>query len=160
MITAIVIITILVLVLLVAFLALATQAAVSGSAAEFIAAAEKTGATGAVKMAQVVAELGQKVPTFLKTIFTDERLQAIAQGIFVWMRKYAEAYNKVSQEAPAGAKEPQLNRDALVELLSELMGLGLTAIQEKAKEYGVEITRDATKEEIAKAIIEAAMSRS
>ena len=100
------------------------------------------------------------MPTFLKTIFTDERLQAIAQGIFVWMRKYAEAYNKASQEAPAGAKEPQINREALAELVGELMGLGLTAIREKAREYGIEITEAATEREIAEAIIKAALSKS
>ena len=159
MITAIIIAIIIVLALLVVFLLLTTQAAVPGAAAELIADAEKLTVTGPAKMAFVVQNLATTIPAVLRKVFTDERLQQIAQGIFVWMRKYAQAYETAQASAPPDAKEPELNREALADLVGELFGLGLQALQEKAAEYGIELPERATKKDIAEAIVRAVLEK-
>lgn len=94
---------IVVLALVACFALLAVQAGVPGSAAELIADAEELNASGASKMAFVVQSLAANIPAALRSFFTDERLQRIAQGIFVFMRKYARAYEASQQIAAADA---------------------------------------------------------
>ena len=157
--TAIIIAISIVLVLLVAFLLLAVQAGVSGAAAELIADAEKLDVTGPAKMAFVVQNLATTIPAIVRKVFTDEKLQGIAQSIFVWMRKYAQAYEAAQASAPPDAQEPEINREAVAALVGELFGLGLDALQEKAAEHGIQLPEKATKKDIAEAIIRAALEK-
>lgn len=61
---------------------------------ELIALAEKTGLPGNEKMAQVVEAMYEKVPKWLKKILNKYELEKIAQWVFDWMRKYADAYKE------------------------------------------------------------------
>lgn len=150
---AIIVAVVVALVILVAFLALATWAGIPGSTVELIALAETTGASGASKMAQVVAQLADKIPAALRKVFSDARLQALAQSIFNWMRKYATAYNNAQQQAAPDATEAEISSDALAALVGELMGMTLSALQEKAQELGAELPEKSTKKQAAEAII-------
>ena len=160
MFTAIIVVIIVLLVLLLLFLLLTTKASVPAAAVEFIAIAERSGATGPEKMAQVVAALAAYVPAGLRGIFTNERLQALAQKIFVWMRKYAEAYRKASQDAAPGAAEADLNGAALEILIADLLKMGITSLNIKAAEYGIDVPPDATEKQLALAIIRATLEKS
>jgi len=127
---------------------------------EFVAIAELTGLDGPKKMAIVVASLTEKVPKFLRGIFTAERLEKIAQWIFDWMRKYAVAYNEAIANLEAAPEvEKELALEAATELITELFNLTLTALKDKAAEYGVPIEDRATKKEICEAIIMAILNK-
>ena len=67
----------------------ALKAVLTGDVSQLVALAEMTSLPGPEKMAQVVASMYQHVPKAFRAILTEERLEAIAQGIFNWMRKYA-----------------------------------------------------------------------
>lgn len=65
---------------------------------ELIALAEKTGLPGNEKMAQVVEAMYERVPKWLKKILNKYELEKIAQLVFDWMRKYADAYKEELSE--------------------------------------------------------------
>ena len=65
---------------------------------ELIALAEKTGLPGNEKMAQVVEAMYERVPKWLKKILNKYELEKIAQWVFDWMRKYADAYKEELSE--------------------------------------------------------------
>lgn len=78
-----------------------TRGDVLAVVSELIAQAEKTGLTGPEKMDQVVQLLYDKVPPFLKKVMSEEMLRRMAQGIFDWMRNYADTYLEKKQEQEA-----------------------------------------------------------
>lgn len=78
---------------------------VSEAVSGLIAIAEESELTGPEKMAQVVAALNERVPVPFRGILTEERLEAIAQEVFNWMRLYAKNRAKAEKkksEDPAG----------------------------------------------------------
>lgn len=125
---------------------------------QFIATAEKTGLKGSEKMAQVVSKLYERVPAFLKKFLTEEKLEKIAQWIFDWMREYADSYmsaldsTKGDDEALQKAADV-INAEAVAKVVSELVGLTLEAMKEKAKECGVDPDGLTTKKEVIQAIV-------
>lgn len=69
-----------------------TKGSAVASATEFIALIEDSGLVGKDKMAFVVSQLYQLIPAPLRTIFTEERLEILAQEIFDNMKQYALEY--------------------------------------------------------------------
>ena len=140
---------------------------VLAAVSELVATAEKTGLTGPEKMEQVVAGLYEKVPAPLKKILSEDRLRDIAQGIFNWMRKYADAYVKATEKSntPEERDEAfseavaQLNVDVASEIIAGLYGLGLEALRTKAEEYGVTVGPKDQKRDIIQAIIVAVLNK-
>lgn len=136
---------------------------VFAAVSELIAAAEMTGCTGVEKMRQVVAGLAQMVPAVMRTILTDERLEEIAQWIFDWMRRYADAYRKaigsLGEQADNSKTAETIGKTAAAELIAELYNLTLAALREKATEYGVDCTGLGTKKEVIEAIALAILNK-
>jgi len=79
-----------------------TKGSVFEAASQFIAEIENSGLVGPEKMAYVVSQLFALIPIPLKSIFTESRLQEIAQEVFDTMKEYALKYAKrVDEEAQA-----------------------------------------------------------
>lgn len=134
---------------------------VLGAVSELIALAETSGLTGPEKMAQVVANLYDKIPAPLKKIFTPNRLQSIAQTVFDWMRKYADEYN-ANTEAGIVKTPDEVQVDATVaavDLAIELLKLTVPELKKKAEEYGVELDGLTRKDDILEAIVKAALKK-
>jgi len=66
-----------------------TRGSVFEAASQFIAEIEATGLLGSEKMAFVVRQLIALVPVPLKSVFTEERLEELAQEVFDNMKQYA-----------------------------------------------------------------------
>ena len=128
-----------------------------------IASAEATGLTGAEKMAQVVAQLSDKIPAVLKRVFSKERLEKIAQWIFDRMREYADLYR---QALEAYEKDPEMKNPeteeailtAAAEGITDLFGMTAEKLREKAVELGVETEGLKTKRDFIKAIVLSVMN--
>jgi len=125
---------------------------------ELIAMAEKTGLTGPEKMAQVVAALYKKVPKWLKKHLNEKQLEMIAQWIFDWMRRYADAYVEASKadesiEDKVDKQTDIVIAEATTELFIELLDMTEDALREKAIAYGIELNGTETKEEVVKTLI-------
>lgn len=134
---------------------------VFSAVSELIALAEASGLTGVEKMSQVVNGLYEKIPAPLKKIFTPDRLQSIAQTIFDWMRKYADAYKANSEEGVVKTPE-EVKTDVAVaaaDLAIELLKLTVPELKKKAEEYGVELDGLTRKDEILRAIMEAVLKK-
>lgn len=136
---------------------------VIGAVSELIAAAEATGLAGSEKMAQVVSRLAEMVPAPFKTILTQSVLQKIAQAVFDWMREYANNYIEAKKEKDLEEQKKKLyeeNAETTAAILVELMKMSRSALIEKAAEqYGIEFDATATKDEIIKAIVLAALKK-
>lgn len=136
---------------------------VIGAVSELIAAAEATGLAGSEKMAQVVSRLAEMVPAPFKTVLTQSVLQKIAQAVFDWMREYANNYIEAKKEKDLEEQKKKLyeeNTETTAAILVELMKMSRNALIEKAAEqYGIEFDTDATKDEIIKAIVLAALKK-
>ena len=128
-----------------------------------IAAAEATGLTGAEKMAQVVAQLSDKIPAVLKGLLSKERLEKIAQWIFDRMREYADLYRKALE---AYEKDPELKNpeteeailNAAAEMITELFGMNAEDLKAKAEEFGVKTEGLKTKRDYIRAIVLSVMN--
>jgi len=133
---------------------------------ELIALAEQSGLNGREKMAQVVAELYTQVPAPLKKVLSKEHLEHIAQKIFDWMRRYAETYAEVTAaSASEEAREENmkeaveaLNKEAIADLVSELLGMSLAAMKTEAASRGIETDGLRTKDDYARALVAAALA--
>lgn len=134
-----------------------------GSLAELIAAAESTGLVGSEKMAQVVARLAEMVPAPLKGFLTESVLRKLAQGIFDWMKQYALNYIEAKKEKDLEQQEKALfekNAETTAAIVADLIKLSRNALLEKAaSEYGIEADPTASKEELVKAIVLAALNK-
>lgn len=129
---------------------------------ELIALAESTGLTGIEKMNSVVEQLMLKIPAPLKKILSEKVVRKIAQYIFDWMREYADNYIKAKNEKGEEAAAELLKEELMntsVELIAELIELSMDALKEKATGYGIEIQENATKEDIVKEILTAALNK-
>lgn len=69
-----------------------TKGSATNAATEFIALIENSGLIGKEKMAYVVSQLYAMIPAPLKSIFTEKRLEILAQEIFDNMKQYALEY--------------------------------------------------------------------
>lgn len=69
-----------------------TRGSATAAATELIAEIEKSGLVGPEKMAYVVSQLYAIIPAPLKAVFTEERLQILAQEVFDNMKEYALKY--------------------------------------------------------------------
>lgn len=112
-----------------------SAAAVSG----LIAEAEKTGLLGSEKMALVVGWLYDMIPLPFKKVLDKAALQKLAQGIFDYMKKYANAYIE-SKNGKGKEAYTEVNNDlasAVAEKLRELGPVGLKAL---AANMGIEVS--------------------
>lgn len=132
---------------------------VLGGVSELIAMAEKTGLAGSEKMAQVVDALYEKVPVWLKKILNKDKLQSIAQWIFDWMRKYANAYIDAKQAENAEEQTEKIGKEAASEILAAVIGASLTELQEQAVKLGIPCDDLKTKADFAKAIAQAVIDK-
>lgn len=69
-----------------------TRGSATEAATQFIAEIENSGLIGADKMAYVVSQLYAIIPAPLKAVFTEARLQVLAQEVFDNMKQYALEY--------------------------------------------------------------------
>lgn len=129
---------------------------------ELIAVAETTGLPGAMKMNNVVLALHDLVPAPMKSIFTVERLEKIAQYIFDWMRKYADEYKEnlelknTAEQSETVVEADTENRQAAVRLIADLMAMTLAELKEKAEaELGVTLESNSKKRDYIEVIVEA-----
>lgn len=163
--TAIEIILFVILAVVTAILAyFQTKGNILAAVGAFIESIEGSGLVGKQKMDKVVDQLYEKVPGFLKKIFTKEKLREIAQDAFNTIDKYADkiveagAKTNTIEEQVEAAKG--IGVEAAAETLSGLLDLTLGALTEKANELGINVksgmTRKAIAEEIAKAVIKKA----
>lgn len=123
-----------------------------GMVSELIALAEQTGFAGSEKMKMVVGQLYDKVPTFLKNIITEDKLEHIAQWIFDWMRKYAEEY-KAAQTSGEESADARIKMEATADLIAGLMGATISELKDLAIEKGVSEEGLKTKADFVKAIV-------
>ena len=136
---------------------------IAGAVSELIALAESSGLAGKEKMAKVVASLSEKVPAPLKFLFDAETLEHIAQRVFDWMRRYANAYIEATETASDDAEREEMFKaeakeiglDVLADTVHGLFMLSLDALKTKADEYGVAIEDTMDRKEIIRAIASA-----
>ena len=126
-----------------------------GGVSELIALAEQTGLAGSEKMSQVVESLYDKVPAFLKGVLNKDRLQKIAQWIFDWMRKYADAYTDAKALSNADEACDKIGKEAAAELLAAIFDATLIELKEQAEKLGIQCDDLKTKSDFAKAIAKA-----
>lgn len=69
-----------------------TKSSITAMVSYLISQTENTTLTGSEKMTEVVAQLYDKVPAALKTVFTKNTLEKIAQKIFDYMKEYAVSW--------------------------------------------------------------------
>lgn len=69
-----------------------TRGSATEAATQLIAEIENSGLVGADKMAYVVGQLYALIPAPLKAVFTQDRLQILAQEVFDNMKQYALEY--------------------------------------------------------------------
>ena len=136
------IITIVSFVLAVASFAWGLFQRVKGNAAaassELIAQAQLTGLLGSEKMALVVGQLYDMIPTPFKTFLNKEVLQNLAQRIFDYMKKYANAYID-SQNGKGKDAYKAVNDELASDVAKKLAGLGSDGLRIVAEKMGVEI---------------------
>lgn len=133
----------------------ALKAVLTGDVSQLVALAEMTSLPGPEKMAQVVASMYQHVPKAFRAILTEERLEAIAQGIFNWMRKYAEEYISAIKKPEPEQEVKKISEEAIAETIAELLNMTAQALAERVRAYGIEVNPKATKKETAMEIIKA-----
>lgn len=123
-----------------------------------IAQWEETDLPGVEKMYNVVRQLYELVPAPLRKLLTKERLEAIAQHVFDWMRKYAEEYRKKLEVPTEGSTESVSTEDfswqeTAVEIIVEMMNMTLQQLKEMAITYGVDPEGLTLKKDFASAIL-------
>lgn len=130
---------------------------------ELIALAEATGLTGVEKMDQVVLGLYDLVPKPFRSILTLPRLEAIAQGIFNWMRRYADEYRKQLENISPEQSEQDIAQTVGIEvtaaLIADLLALTRDGLKQKALEYGVDSYELTTKHDYIEAIVKAMLQK-
>ena len=112
-----------------------SAAAVSG----FIAEAEKTGLLGSEKMALVVGWLYEMIPLPFKKILNKGSLENLAQKIFDYMKKYANAYIEAKSGKGKEAYTP-VNNELASEVAEKLAGLGTVGLKALAVNMNIDVT--------------------
>lgn len=85
-----------------------TRGSVFESATQLISQIESSGLLGADKMAYVVSQLFAMIPVPLKTIFTEKRLQQLAQEVFENMKQYALERTKAIDKKKQGKEDSEV----------------------------------------------------
>lgn len=138
-----IIITIVAFVLAVAVFAWGLYEQIKGNAATaasaFIATVESSGLVGSQKMAIVVQWLYDLVPAPFKAVLTKDALQNLAQGVFDYMRKYANAYAEAHTDKGKEAYAP-VNDDLASDVAKTLTGLSTGALKALAINLDVDVT--------------------
>ncbi len=129
-----------------------STAAVSG----LIATAEETGLVGTEKMQLVVGWLYDMIPAVFKKTLNKEALQALAQRIFDYMKKYANAYIDSHHGGGSAAYAP-VNDELAEETAKALAGAGSAALRTLAVNFGF-VVEGKEDDEIIKEIILALMA--
>ena len=108
------------------------------SVSSLIAVAETTGLVGKDKMELVVSWLYEKIPVPFKTILSKDTLEDLAQGVFDYMRKYADAY--VSTKNGTGTISfDDVNNELTAEIANRLAGIGSVSIKALAVALGINV---------------------
>lgn len=123
-----------------------SAAAVSG----LVAQAEKTGLLGPEKMELVVEWLYEKIPVPFKQILNRGALEALAQNIFNYMKKYANAYIESKGGKGKEAYTP-VNDELASDIARGLAQLGSVSLKALAINLGIE-TAELTDAELIQAI--------
>ena len=133
---------------------------VVGAVSELIAMAETTELAGKEKMALVVSQLYNQIPAPFKGILTESTLESIAQWIFDWMRKYANAYIESHKDYPEVDTEiiKDTNMQMAADLVDQLANMGSVGLRSLAVKFGIEV-EGMTDEEVIKAVIMACLEK-
>ena len=110
----------------------------TAASSEFIAQVESTGLLGAEKMAMVVGWLYDMIPTPFKKVLNKEVLQSLAQRIFDYMKRYANAYVE-AHNGKGKEAYTQVNDDLASDVAKKLSGLGTVALKSLALNMGIEV---------------------
>ncbi len=111
----------------------------AASASAFIAQVESTGLLGKEKMALVVSWLYDLVPAPLKSVLSKEALEDLAQHIFDYMKKYANAY--IESHGDKGKEAyTSVNDELAAEAADRLLELGPAGLHAMASMLGVDLT--------------------
>ena len=129
-----------------------------GAVSELIAMAESTELLGHEKMALVVSNLYDRVPAAFRGILTKEVLEKIAQGIFDWMRKYANAFVAANTDG-SGNELTETNAELMDALVQRLVALSPVALRGIAISLGVDVA-GMSDEDVVKAILVACFKKS
>lgn len=155
------IITIISFILAVACFAWGLYQKVKGNAtaasSEFIAQVESTGLLGPEKMALVVGWLYDMIPAPFKKILNKETLEGLAQKIFDYMKRYANAYIEAHNGKGKEAYEP-VNDDLAADVARKLSGLGTVGLKALAVNMNIDVTGK-TDAELIKAIVYLVMEK-
>lgn len=129
-----------------------TKGNAAAAASSLIASAEETGLLGPEKMALVVDRLYDMIPASFKTILNKQTLQVIAQKIFDYMKKYANAYIKSKQGNPVENPYQQTTEELAHDLVEGLSSFSLVGLKSFASNFGLE-TSGMNQQQIIEAIV-------
>ena len=115
-----------------------TKGNAAAAASSLIASAEETGLLGPEKMALVVDRLYDMIPASFKTILNKQTLQVIAQKIFDYMKKYANAYIKSKQGVETENPYKQTNEELAHDLTDALSSFSIVGLKSFASNFGIE----------------------
>lgn len=129
----------------------------AASASAFIAQVESSGLVGKEKMALVVDWLYDMIPAPFKRILNKEVLEKLAQTIFDYMKKYANAYIEAKNGKGKEAYAP-VNDELMTELSKHLASMGSAGLKILATSMEIDATNKSDAE-IIQAIIEMVMAK-
>ena len=107
------------------------------SASAFIAQVESSGLVGKEKMALVVDWLYDMIPAPFKRVLNKAALERLAQTIFDYMKKYANAYIEAKNGKGKEAYKP-VNDELAAELAKQLAGVGSAGLNVLALSMGID----------------------
>lgn len=110
----------------------------AAAASAFIAEIEKSGLLGPEKMAYVVSQLYELIPAPFKSILTKTVLETLAQKIFDYMRKYANAYAEAKSGKGKEAYKP-VTDELASDLAKQLAALGPVAMRSFALNFNIQV---------------------
>ena len=109
----------------------------AASASAFIAQVESSGLVGKEKMALVVDWLYELIPAPFKRILNKTALEKLAQTIFDYMKKYANAYIEAKKGKGKEAYKP-VNDELAEEIAKKLVGVSLDGLRLIAENLGAQ----------------------
>ena len=127
------------------------------AASQLISQIESSDLLGPEKMAYVVGKLYELIPAPLKGVLDKVTLEVLAQKIFDYSRKYANAYAEAKAGKGKAAYEP-VNDELAKDVSDKLSQLGDVGLKALAVNLGIE-TAGLEKAEIIKQIVLMIMDR-
>ena len=124
----------------------------TAAVSSLIATAEESGLLGKEKMALVVGWLYDMIPAPFKQVLNKQALEIIAQKVFDYMKKYANAYMKSKQDEPAENPYQQTNQELAHDLAEGLSSLSTVGLKSFASNFGVE-TSGLNQQQIIEALV-------